>query len=79
MWHKLLLQVMCTKSWPWLLVELNLAAVVSGLRWFQLYVLKDRAFTASLVRRAVKAGFRALVVTVDRPVLGTQRLCSRCI
>jgi 4-hydroxymandelate oxidase len=39
-------------------------------RWFQLYVLKDRDFTADLVRRAHAAGYEALVVTVDTPVLG---------
>lgn len=38
--------------------------------WFQLYVLKDRALTASLVRRAEAAGFTGLVVTADAPRLG---------
>lgn len=35
--------------------------------WFQLYVLKNRALTADLVRRAEAAGYEALVVTVDNP------------
>jgi 4-hydroxymandelate oxidase len=39
-------------------------------RWFQLYVLKDRDFTADLVLRAHAAGYAALVLTVDTPVLG---------
>lgn len=43
-------------------------------RWFQLYVHKDRAFTARLVDRAKAAGYRAIVVTVDTPVLG--RRCA---
>lgn len=43
----------------------------SGARlWFQLYVLKDRDLTAELVKRAHAAGYGALVLTVDAPVLG---------
>src|SRR5262249_46966283 len=38
-------------------------------RWFQLYWPSDRDVAASLVRRAGKAGFSALVVTVDTGVL----------
>ncbi|MEV4359704.1 alpha-hydroxy acid oxidase [Nonomuraea sp. NPDC049625] len=38
--------------------------------WFQLYVQPDLAFTETVVRRAEAAGCRALVVTVDSPVLG---------
>jgi isopentenyl diphosphate isomerase/L-lactate dehydrogenase-like FMN-dependent dehydrogenase len=39
-------------------------------RWFQLYVLKDRSLTATLVARAEAAGYGALVLTVDTPRLG---------
>ena len=39
-------------------------------RWFQLYVARDRGFTRSLVERAEAAGFAALALTVDLPVLG---------
>ncbi|MRG98098.1 alpha-hydroxy acid oxidase [Polyangium spumosum] len=42
----------------------------SGPLWFQLYVHKDRGLSRSLVERAETAGFRALVLTVDTPVLG---------
>ena len=38
--------------------------------WFQLYVHKDRSFTMRLVERAKAAGYRAIVVTADTPVLG---------
>jgi 4-hydroxymandelate oxidase len=38
--------------------------------WFQLYVLKDRDLTAELVKRAHAAGYGALVLTVDAPILG---------
>ncbi|KAJ0399638.1 hypothetical protein ATCC90586_007011 [Pythium insidiosum] len=41
-----------------------------GLRWFQLYVFKDRGITRDLVLRAEKAGYKAIVLTVDTPVLG---------
>ncbi|KAG0179075.1 Hydroxyacid oxidase 2 [Apophysomyces sp. BC1021] len=40
------------------------------LQWFQLYVETDREATARLVRHCEALGFRALVVTVDRPRLG---------
>ncbi|MGB2109427.1 MAG: alpha-hydroxy-acid oxidizing protein, partial [Marinobacter vinifirmus] len=39
-------------------------------RWFQLYVLKDRNFSADLLRRAWDAGYRVLVFTVDLARLG---------
>jgi 4-hydroxymandelate oxidase len=40
--------------------------------WFQLYVYKDREATRGLVQRAEAAGARALVLTVDAPLLGTR-------
>ena len=42
----------------------------NGLRWFQLYIYKDRGVTKSLVERAEAAGYTALVLTVDAPILG---------
>jgi L-lactate dehydrogenase (cytochrome) len=41
--------------------------------WFQLYVMKDRGFTASLIDRAEAAGCPALMMTVDIPVSGLRR------
>jgi 4-hydroxymandelate oxidase len=41
----------------------------AGARWFQLYVLRDRGHTRELVAAAAEAGFEALVITVDLPVL----------
>ncbi|MEU4668824.1 alpha-hydroxy acid oxidase [Amycolatopsis sp. NPDC023774] len=38
--------------------------------WFQLYLQPDLEFTESVVRRAERAGVRAVVVTVDSPVFG---------
>ena len=40
-----------------------------GQRWYQLYWPKDRAFAASLLRRAEAAGFSVLVVTLDTRAL----------
>ncbi|KAG6961231.1 hypothetical protein JG688_00009209 [Phytophthora aleatoria] len=48
------------------------AANANALRWFQLYVFKDRQITVRLVRRAEKAGYKAIVLTVDAPVLGNR-------
>ncbi|KAJ1649535.1 Hydroxyacid oxidase 1 [Dispira simplex] len=44
--------------------------VPSPVRWFQLYVYKDRDTTRNLIKRAEKAGYGAIVVTVDTPYLG---------
>lgn len=43
-------------------------------KWFQLYVHKDRDFTAAMIARAKAAGYQAIAVTVDTPVLG--RRCA---
>ncbi|MCB9567710.1 MAG: alpha-hydroxy-acid oxidizing protein [Myxococcales bacterium] len=45
-------------------------AAASGPVWFQLYVYRDRGATEALVRRVEAAGCRALVLTVDAPLLG---------
>ncbi|XP_053680555.1 uncharacterized protein LOC128731456 [Anopheles nili] len=46
-------------------------------KWFQLYIYRDRQLTESLVRRAERAGFRAIVLTVDAPVFGLRRADMR--
>jgi 4-hydroxymandelate oxidase len=48
----------------------EVAAAATVPLWFQLYVQPDRDFTRSLVLRAEAAGYQALVLTVDAPVLG---------
>ena len=48
----------------------EIMAVATGPVWFQLYVFKDRAISASLVKRAEVAGCKAIVITVDVPLLG---------
>lgn len=42
-------------------------------KWYQLYRLHSTEHTEDLARRAGKAGYRALVLTVDLPLLGRRR------
>jgi 4-hydroxymandelate oxidase len=51
----------------------EVVAAVGGTWWFQVYVMRDRELTASLVRRAAAAGAAALVLTADTPVVGRKR------
>ncbi|MGE3912593.1 MAG: alpha-hydroxy acid oxidase [Chloroflexota bacterium] len=48
----------------------QVAAASDGPRWFQLYVWRDREIVRGLIERAQAAGYKALVITVDTPVLG---------
>lgn len=48
----------------------QVVAAATGPVWFQLYAYRDRGATRDLVARAEAAGCRALVLTVDAPVLG---------
>ncbi|PSN47506.1 Peroxisomal (S)-2-hydroxy-acid oxidase GLO5 [Blattella germanica] len=45
------------------------AAAPKTNKWFQLYIYNDREVTQKLVHRAENAGFKALVLTVDAPIL----------
>ncbi|PPR82987.1 hypothetical protein GOBAR_AA37724 [Gossypium barbadense] len=56
-------------SWATSSVE-DVASTGPGIRFFQLYVYKDRNVVAQLVRRAERAGFKAIALTVDTPRLG---------
>jgi 4-hydroxymandelate oxidase len=46
------------------------AAEPDSERWFQLYTVQSLDYSRTLVERAQAAGYRALMVTVDLPVLG---------
>src|SRR5262245_14210792 len=48
------------------------AANPGGRNWFQLYMWKERSRSVELIERATKAGFDALLVTVDAPVAGAR-------
>lgn len=41
-----------------------------SLKWYQVYVSKNRSLTESLIKRAEISGYQAIVLTVDAPVLG---------
>jgi 4-hydroxymandelate oxidase len=53
------------------------AAAPDAERWFQLYVVGGMGYSRGLVERAEAAGYRALVVTVDLPVLGRRERDQR--
>ena len=48
----------------------DLAAASDGPRWFQIYVWKDRGLVREFFDRCRAAGYDALMLTVDMPVLG---------
>ncbi|MBV8032909.1 MAG: alpha-hydroxy-acid oxidizing protein [Betaproteobacteria bacterium] len=48
----------------------DVRSVVTKPFWFQLYVMRDRGFAASLIERAEAAGCSALVLTLDLQVQG---------
>ncbi len=50
----------------------EVAAGVTRPFWFQLYMIRDRAFMRDLLAQAVQAGCSALVFTVDMPLPGTR-------
>ncbi|XP_072165889.1 2-Hydroxyacid oxidase 1-like [Diadema setosum] len=61
---------MILSSWATSSIEEVAEASGSGIRWFQLYIYRDRETTRNLVKRAERAGYKALFVTVDTPILG---------
>ncbi|KAB5564025.1 hypothetical protein DKX38_004079 [Salix brachista] len=48
----------------------EVAASCDAVRFFQLYVLKRRDIAVNLVQRAEKSGYKAIVLTADRPRRG---------
>jgi (S)-2-hydroxy-acid oxidase len=61
--------IMTLSSWSTSSVE-EVNSAAPGIRFFQLYVYKDRNIVRQLVRRAELAGFKAIALTVDTPRLG---------
>ncbi|XP_074566542.1 glycolate oxidase 3 isoform X2 [Curcuma longa] len=61
--------IMTLSSWSTSSVE-EVNSTGPGIRFFQLYVYKDRNVVLQLVRRAERSGFKAIVLTVDTPRLG---------
>jgi L-lactate dehydrogenase (cytochrome) len=50
----------------------EVTAAAPGPNWFQLYVIRDRAFMRDLLATAREQGAKALVFTVDMPVPGAR-------
>jgi L-lactate dehydrogenase (cytochrome) len=48
----------------------DVASALTRPFWFQLYVMRDRGFSASLIERAKAAGCSALVLTLDLQIQG---------
>ncbi|CAL5410139.1 unnamed protein product [Camellia sinensis] len=48
----------------------EVASTGPGIHFFQLYMIKDKNVVAQLIRRAERAGFKAIALTVDTPRLG---------
>jgi isopentenyl diphosphate isomerase/L-lactate dehydrogenase-like FMN-dependent dehydrogenase len=61
---------MCLSTLSTVGLEEVAEAAPDGARWFQLYWGPDRSKVQDLVERAVAAGYRAIVVTVDLPEVG---------
>ncbi|HXN99518.1 MAG TPA: alpha-hydroxy acid oxidase [Candidatus Acidoferrales bacterium] len=55
----------------------DVAEVAKTPLWFQLYVQPDHGFTRTVVQRAEAAGYRALCLTVDTPILGARNRETR--
>ncbi|XP_048456858.1 hydroxyacid oxidase 1 [Rhincodon typus] len=61
---------MMLSTWATSSIEEVAEAAPNAVLWLQLYIYKDRELTQSLVRRAEKAGYRGIFLTVDTPYLG---------
>lgn len=48
----------------------DIAKVATCPLWFQLYIHKDRSITRELIQRAESAGYEAIIITVDVPIMG---------
>ena len=55
----------------------EVAAAAGGPLWFQLYVHRERARSEAVLERLRPAGYRAVVLTVDLPVLGRRERSER--
>ncbi|SEK39389.1 alpha-hydroxy acid oxidase [Pacificibacter marinus] len=53
-------------------IEAVAAELQGNEHWFQLYVLKDRAISQRLMRRAADAGCETLVITTDSVIIGNR-------
>lgn len=54
-----------------------IAAQTDQPKWFQLYFQSDKEYTSALIKRAEKASYSALVVTLDVPINGLRNQLQR--
>lgn len=71
----MVLSTLSTKSLEEVAIASNLLG--QSCLWFQLYIHRDRGLTRALVERAEAAGFNALCLTVDAPLLGRRERDQR--
>jgi L-lactate dehydrogenase (cytochrome) len=55
----------------------DVRAAVEGTFWFQLYLMRDRGFTAALIGRAREARCPVLMLTMDLPIQSLRRRDAR--
>ena len=55
----------------------DIAKASSAPLWFQLYLQEDKADSLALIRRAEKAGYKALVITIDAALNGCRNAEQR--
>jgi 4-hydroxymandelate oxidase len=67
----------CLSTSSSLTLEEVAAAVPDRERWFQLYVVGGLAYSRRLIERAEAAGYRAIMLTVDLPVIGQRERDAR--
>ena len=68
---------MILSTWSTTSIEEVAQANGSGLRWFQLYVFKDKSVTMDLIKQAERSGYKAIVITVDTPRVGKKLVDDR--
>jgi (S)-2-hydroxy-acid oxidase len=56
----------------------DVASSSTGLKWFQIDILTNRNVMASLIKRAKTVGYKAIVLTLDMPVVGKRYKNFRC-
>ena len=60
---------MVLSCWSTTILE-DVASSSGGLKWFQIDILRRQDVMAKLIKRAESAGYKAIVLTLDMPVVG---------
>ena len=63
---------LCLSTFSTASVDEIAAAAPGGVRFLQVYVFRDHGVTDELIAQAVEAGFSAVFLTVDLPVMGAR-------